>query len=56
MRSSRNRFGLLCHQSVCLSVETRPTLLEERLCAFRLVQGGPEFRWIFGKLDLLQTT
>ena len=38
-----NRFGL--HRpSVCLMVETRPTLLQEHRCALRLVRVDPVFK------------
>ena len=55
LRSTKNRFGLHCHPSVCLALETRPILLED-LHALRLVGLDPIFRWICGKPDLLQTS
>ena len=36
LRSTKNRFELLCHPSLCLSAETRPTLLEDHLWDLRL--------------------
>ena len=49
LRSTKNRFGLHCHPSLSLMVETRPILLEDHLCGLRLVQGDPVLRWIFWK-------
>ena len=48
--------GLHRHPLVCLMDETRRTLPEEHRCALRLVQGGPEWTWIFGKPTLFETT
>ena len=39
LRSTKNRFGLHCHPLLCLSVETRPMILEDHRYGLRLVQG-----------------
>ena len=52
LRSTKNRYGHHCHPSLCLMVETRPTVLEDHLCVLLLVQGDLILRWIVGKLDL----
>ena len=46
---------LVLSSVMCVTVETRPILLEDHLCALRLSRVDPVFRWIFGKPNLLQT-
>ena len=54
LRSTKNRYGLLCHPLLRLLCETRPILLDDHVFLL-LVRVDPGLRWIFGKPGLLQT-
>ena len=47
--------GFIVNRHLRLTVETRPTLLADHLCALRLSRINPVLRWILGLHDLFQT-